>query len=147
MPTEFSEKPHFPHKLRGDEWYYNLKKCVQWVEDGMKPKDAIMSIFQLSLDGWKQWNKFYRADVEAGYTAKDSRLIKLYEELAKADGTLHHKLVKNSTEMALDGNTEMSKFLLERRCNYKKPSKEVEVSTKENTQFNINITESKPRDE
>lgn len=136
---------HHPNKLCGD-WKDDFEKCVEWVKDGVPPKDAIMSIFGISKRQYNNWIKFYEDDVEAGFDASVSRLIKLFDELKKYDGQLHHKLVKTSVNIALDGNVEMNKFLLERKYGYKKPSKELEIGTKEDTEFTFNLTQPKSKE-
>lgn len=137
---------HHPRKLN-DNWEENFEKCKKWVSDGVPVKDAVMSIFGITKMQYYNWLKYYESDVEAGFNASESRLIELIDALKKLDGKLHHKLAKNSVELALDGSVDMSKFLLERRYGYKKPSKEIEVGTKEDTSFTFNITQSKPKDD
>lgn len=137
---------HHPTKLYKN-WEENFEKCKKWVSDGVPVKDAVMSIFGITKMQYYNWLKYYESDVEAGFNASESRLIELIDALRKVDGKLHHKLAKNSVELALDGSVDMSKFLLERRYGYKKPSKEIEVGTKEDTSFTFNITQSKPKDD
>ena len=147
MPTANGDF-HQPLRLQKDKvWERGYRKCIQWVEDGMPGRDAVMAAFHIAEPTWYRWIEFYEKDVDAGFTAQESRLIKLINSIREADAELHHTLVANGVDMALDGNVDMTKFLLERRFGYKKPTKEVEVSAKKDAVFNIHITESKPKED
>ena len=66
-----------------------------------------------------------------------------------ADSDSERRLARRARELALDENTpntEMLKFLLERRHGYKKQTQQdVEIATKDDLNFNINIVDSKPQ--
>ena len=74
-------------------------------------------------------------------------MLDVYFTVLSADANSERKLTRKARELALDdNNTEMLKFLLERRHGYKKQTQqEVEVATKDDLNFNINIVDSKPK--
>ena len=137
---------HQPIRLLKD-YESNTKKVLESIDDGLPPKNAVMMVFGITSNQWYVWRKYVEEDLEDGFTEEDSPLIKLFMRMADHEEKLHQQLVSKAREMALDENTEMLKFLLERRFNYKKTSKnEVEHSTKEDTTFNINITNAEDKD-
>lgn len=128
-----------------DEKY---EKAIELAKDGVPAEDICMGVFGTSKRQFRNWIKYYQSDVEAGYDEEDSNLIKLLLGIAKEDLKLHRKLSKKGIDMALDGNSQMLQFLLKTRYGYAERSKsEVELSTEEDTNFNINIVESKPRED
>lgn len=127
----------------------NLDLVLYHINQGSSPIDAVMMIFGISRRTWFVWKRKYEEDIAKGWTRRDSNLILLIEEISKADLRTKARLEARAVIRAeTDESPDMLKFVLERRYGYvKKSKKDVEVGTKEDTTFNINITESKPRED
>ena len=148
MPVkEFSRKSgyHRPNTL-AKGYKANLKKAVKYIEeDGLKIHQAVSLAFGITQRTWNIWEKNAIEDLENGFTGTE--LLDVYFTVLSADANSERKLTRKARELALDdNNTEMLKFLLERRHGYKKQTQqEVEVATKDDLNFNINIVDSKPK--
>lgn len=146
---EFSPKSgyHRPNTL-AHGYKANLKKAVKYIEeDGLKIHQAVSLAFGITQRTWNIWEKNAIEDLENGFTGTE--LLDVYFTVLSADANSERKLTRKARELALDDvspNTEMLKFLLERRHGYKKQTQqEVEVATKDDLNFNINIVDSKPK--
>lgn len=136
---------HHPTAL-GDDYKGKVTKCAKYIkEDGMKVPEAAMLVFGISQSTFYRWKKEALDDFSDGRTGTPLQYV--IKELYKADVDSSRKLTRRARQLALDENEpniEMLKFLLERRYGYKKQSKkDVEVSTTDDFNFNINITDSK----
>ena len=147
MPTGHGDF-HHPRLLEKD-FDKNLEKCIKAVKDGLPPQNACVLVFGIHPDTFKNWYRWARDDLDAGFDETESNLIKLILALSKNDEKLHRRLIKTASKMAIDDESAtMLKFLLETRYDYTpKKRNEVELATKEDTTFNINIVESKPKDD
>lgn len=145
-----ADKP-FNSPAFGDEKEFDnrLDNALGYIKTGTSPEDAIRICFNISRDTWYKWKRKYLEEVADGWTRRTSRLVLLFEEISKADLKTKSRLEARAVHRAeTDESTDMLKFVLERRYGYvKKSKKDVEVGTKEDTTFNINITESKPRED
>ena len=144
---KFSRKSgyHRPNTL-AQGYKANLKKAVKYIEeDGLKIHQAVSLAFGITQRTWNIWEKNAIEDLENGFTGTE--LLDVYFTVLSADANSERKLTRKARELALDdNNTEMLKFLLERRHGYKKQTQqEVEVATKDDLNFNINIVDSKPK--
>ena len=139
-PNAFGDDTEFEKKL---------DNTLGYIDRGTSPADAVQICFGVSLPTYKVWKRKYLEDIAEGYTYHTSRLIKLMTKISQHDLKTKSRLEARAVHRAEhDDNPDMLKFVLERRYNYvKKQKKDVEVGTKEDTTFNINITESKPRDD
>lgn len=134
---------HEPYVLKR-EWKANMRKAIEYIqEDGLKVDKAVALAFGVHEKTWFKWQEYVREDEEKGF--KDTKLMQVYYGIIKANATGERRVARKAMDMALnDDNPEMVKFLLERRYDYKKTSaKEVEVATKDDLNFNINIVDSK----
>lgn len=143
---------HFPYALyRDNEYEEGKEEAIQAVKDGMTTVDAITIAFQIHKSQAYKWIQFAEEDLEKGFTRQESRLINLILCLASAELGLKRRLERRANDLALDPeetNVEMLKFLLERRHGYvKQTQNDIEVGTKEDTSFEINIVESEPLDD
>lgn len=141
---------HRPYALVNEiETRENTQEAIAMIKDGVPIADAVSAAFNVSPKRWYYWVKDAEEDIDKGY--KNTELIDLVLALTAADIKVHRKFSKRAQDLALDDeepSVEMLKFLMERRYGYKKTSsKEVEVSTPDDFNFNINITESKNKDE
>lgn len=132
--------PHQPFKLEVD-FEENLEKALNLIENGTNARDAVMIAFEITKETWYKWRKYYEEDVEDGFNNTASNLILLFEKISNADLTAKSNLEQRAYKRALTDETpDMLKFVLERRFDYiKKNKSDVEVGTKEDTTFNINI--------
>lgn len=149
MPKKKSiNQYHHPTAL-DHNYKKKTKKAVEYIkEDGMKVREAAMLVFGISYSTFSRWKKEALEDLTNGYTG--TQLQYVIRELYKADVDSGRKLTRKARELALDDeepNVEMLKFLLERRHGYRKQSKkDVEVSTADDFNFNINIVDSKKKE-
>lgn len=146
---EFSRKSgyHRPNAL-AHGYKTKLKRAVKYItEDGLKIEKAVSLAFGVSGRLWYVWQKQAREDEENGFSGTE--LLDVYHTLMAADSDSERRLARRARELALDENTpntEMLKFLLERRHGYKKQTQQdVEIATKDDLNFNINIVDSKPQ--
>lgn len=136
-------------KYNDKDYDHELEKCVEAVKDGLPPVNACMLVFGIHESTYSRWYRQVTEDIEAGFDETDSRMIRLILALSQNDQKLHKRLIKTATKMAIDDESAtMLKFLLETRYDYApKKKSEVELATKEDTTFNINIVESKKKDD
>lgn len=148
MPTPLGDF-HQPFLLNKSDFEEKLKKCVEAVEDGLPPANACRLVWGIIPRTYNRWYQQATEDMEAGFTASESNLIKLILALSGKDEKLHLRLIKTATKLAVDDESAtMLKFLLETRYDYStKKRSEVDIGTKEDITFNINIVESKPRED
>lgn len=141
---------HQPNRLLDKNGFSKkYERVIKHIKEGMSPEGAVRLVFGIVRSTWFEWKNHAEDDIKAGFTADESNLIKLYEGIAAADMRTRRRLEIKSVEMATDEepSIDMLKFLLERRYGYKKKSQQdVEVSTKDDFNFNVNIVESKPID-
>lgn len=134
-----------PKYMDDKDWPKYEKEIFECVELGMKPKHAFRSA---GLQGqlYYDWVRRFPKQIELGVT--DSPFIKFMLKLAKKSEVHHKALLKKGNEIALEGegNAKMIQYYLDTIYKYSK-KKEVEVGTAEDTSFNINIVESKPRED
>lgn len=140
---------HFPYALRRDhEYEEGLKQCVAAVNDGMTAMDAISMVFEVSPLSINQWFKWFEEDIDKGFTRKESRLINLFLTLGSKELNMRRKLERRANKLALDEentNTEMLKFLLERRHGYtKQTQKEVDVSVADDAPLTFEFVDMTP---
>ena len=146
MPKKKSANNFHNPKALGENYKAKTAKCVEYIkEDGMKVREAAMLVFGISYSTFSRWKKEAIDDLTDGWTGTPLQYV--IRELYKADVASGRKLTRRARQLALDEeepNVEMLKFLLERRHGYRKQSKkDVEVSTTDDFNFNINITDSK----
>ena len=148
MPTELGDF-HQPRALFDKNGFKEkLPKAVDAVRDGLPAREACMLVFGIGKESFKKWKKWYEDDVNAGFDETESNLIKLMKELSKEDISLHRRFTKTAVRIATEeDNVNMLQFMLKTRFGYSEKNKsEVELSTDEETNFQINIVESKPRE-
>ena len=147
MPTPHGDF-HHPKYLEKD-FDKNLEKCIKAVKDGLPPMNACVLVFGIHPETYKKWYTWARDDMDAGFDETESNLIKLILALSQNDERLHRRLMRTAQKMAIDDESAtMLKFLLETRYDYTpKKKSEVDIGTKEDTTFNINIVESKPKED
>lgn len=145
-----------PKKMPGNDFHEpitikkgyktQLKKAKQYIqEDGLRIEQAVALAFGVHEKTWFNWQRMVREDEEKGFTG--TRLMEVYYGLIQANAGGERKVSRKAMELVEEGNPEMVKFILERRFGYKKTSaKEVEVATKDDLNFNINIVDSKKED-
>lgn len=136
---------HQPHNLADNKNFAsNYEKAISYVKDGLSVKDTCIAVFGITDRTYRNWEKWAIDDIEAGFTADDSNLIKLIFGLSREDINLNRKLSKKAKEVALDGDVKMLQFLLKTRYGYTDKTKhDVKVSSNENMEFKINIVDSK----
>lgn len=146
---EFSRKSgyHRPNAL-AHGYKTKLKKAVKYVEeDNLKVDKAVSMAFGIRPRQWRRWEEMVVEDVNKGYSGTE--LMDVYFTLMEADGRCESKFTRKAGNLALEeDNVDMIKFILERRFGYKKQTqKEVEVATKDDLNFNINIVDSKKKED
>ena len=71
-------------------------------------------------------------------------MIRLFVKAGVGDAEFESRVLDVANKLMDDGDSSMVQFLMKTRLGYKSTSKkEVEVGTKEDTTFNINIVDSK----
>jgi len=141
--------PHEPKYLTGFDWKKNLEKAVSYIrDDGLKIPRAISLAFGCSENLWYKWRDWAIEDRKNGYTG--TNLLHAVTELCKADIDGERKFSRKARDLALDEtnpSVELLKFILERRYDYKKQTQqEVEVSSNDDWNFNINIVDTEKKD-
>lgn len=139
MVTKQGDFTH-PYKLEKD-FQANYEKAINYVKDGLTVKDSCIAVFGITDRTFRNWEKSAIEDLEAGFTAEESNLIKLIIGLSREDLELCRKLSKKAFDIALnDNDTKMIQFLLKTRYGYTdKTTHDVELSSKDDYSFNINI--------
>ena len=147
MVTKQGDFTH-PYKLEKD-FKANYEKSINMVKDGLTVKDSCIAVFGITDRTFRNWEKSAIEDLEAGFTADESNLIKLMMDLSKENIELCRKLSKKAFDMAINGdNANMVQFLLKTRYGYTDKTKHsFEVEEKEDFNFSINIVDAKPIDE
>ena len=113
-------------------------------ESGVKPIDAF-AYYGIPAWTYYKWREFYKKELKEGKT--DTPLIRLFKHCEKGDANLKVAVGKIAMDKIYnDGDAETMRFVMKHRLGYNN-KQEIEVSTPEDTTFNINIIESKPRDD
>lgn len=141
------DKFHEPRLLQGKNYRQNMQKVKEGIEDGLYPNEAVAAAFGCDKTRFSVWKRWALEDREAGYTG--TKLQKVVERILGWDIRNKRIYTRKANKIALeDENVDMLKFMLERRHGFKKESKkDVEVSTKDDLTFNLNIVDSKPEKE
>lgn len=140
---------HHPNNLNDNKGFNNnYDKAIGYVKDGLPVKEACILTFGITDRTFRNWEKWAIEDIEAGFTADESNLIKLMIGLLKEDLNLNRKLTKKAFEIALNENdTKMIQFLLKTRYNYSEKTKHEIEATNDNAPVTFNIVPMKPIDE
>lgn len=151
MPKENGE-PRYPNKLKMErtDFKKKLKRTIEDIEDGLPPADALILSFGIAdISTYRNWIKWAKEDIEQGFTEKDSRLIELILEIAKADAKLHKKLAHTAVRLAVeDYDSKMLQFLLKTRYGYTEKTKsKVELSNDEEAPVKFVFTDMTPNEE
>lgn len=149
MPTPMGDFHHPDKLVDSNDFKTKYAKAINYVSDGLPPQEACTLVFGVAKRTFRKWVEWAMEDIEAGFDESESNLIKLMIGLAQEDAKLHKRISETAISIAVDErNTQMIQFLLKTRFGYAEKSKsEVEVSTDDETNFNINIIESKPKDD
>lgn len=136
---------HHPHKLEKD-YEKKKKKILQAVKDGMKPRDACMMVLGIRRDTWQKWVRWCDDDLAHDFTRSESNLIDLMLSMASEQLELRRALERRANNLALhEDDTDMLKFLLERRHGYKKESKRnVDVEVKKDIPVKFEFVDMTP---
>lgn len=132
-----------PYMMDKPDWKDKEKKILEAVEKGLPTRNAFV---YAGLTKWlyDQWRKALYDDLENGVL--NTPFVKFMLKLFSKDEELHLQLIEKAREIALeDDNPKMVQYLLDSRYKYSR-KQEVEVSTAEDTTFNINIIESEQID-
>lgn len=143
MTVNEDRKPHYPYFFRED--YKNkLKAITEDIKKGMPIKNAF--IHQgVNENTFIKWQSFLREDWEDGF--EDTPFMNFMRNVAIAYEDAHSDLLGKAFQLADDGDSKMVMFLLKSLYGHNPNSKkEVELSTTEDTTFNINIVEPKKKD-
>lgn len=134
---------HHPYKLEKN-FNANYEKAIKMVRDGLPIKDTCIAVFGITDRTFRYWEKSAIEDLEAGFNETESKLIKLIKGLSEENIKLHAKLTKKALDIAInESNVNMIQFLLKTRFGYSdKTNHEVELNTKDDVKFNINIVNS-----
>ena len=134
-----------PKYMDDPNWDKYEAEIFECVELGMTPRHAFRAA-GLQYQMYHDWVRRFPGEIEQG--VRDSPFVKFMVKLSKKSEVLHKALLKKGNEIALDGdgNAKMIQYYLDTRYKYSK-KKEVEVGTADDTTFNINIVESKPRED
>ena len=148
LPNEYNSY-YTSQELYGTMQYYNLPNAIiGYVKDGLPVKEACILTFGITDRTFRNWEKWAIEDIEAGFTADESNLIKLMVGLLKEDLNLHRKLTKKAFEIALyDNDTKMIHFLLKTRYNYSEKTKHEIEANSDTAPVTFNIVPMKPIDE
>lgn len=145
MVTNQGDFTH-PYKLEKN-FQANYEKAINYVRDGLTVKDAYVSVFGISERTFRNWYNSALDDMEAGFTADESNLIKLIIGLSKEDAELNRKLSKKAFDIAInDGNVSMIQFLLKTRYGYSEKTKHEIEATNENAPITFNIVPMTPNE-
>jgi hypothetical protein len=136
---------HHPDRLCFD-YPEKKKQIIEAIKDGMTPKDATMMVVGITRGTWQNWVKYAEDDMSKGFTEEDSRLIDLMLSMASEELTLRRRLEKRANRLALyEDNTDMLKFLLERRHGYKKETKkDVDIEVKDEVPVKFEFVDMTP---
>ena len=123
--------------------------AVKYCKEGLPPKQAIELAFDVIIDSRKynEWFRYAMDDMEAGFDASESNLIKLFLALSKADNGLHKRLAKRAIDVAEDGNPVMLQFMLKTRYGYtEKTQTDIDITT-DDAPIAFNIVPMTPNEE
>lgn len=136
--------PHYFYKYYKS--YENLLENVKNdVRKGMRVKSAIIKNASISKHTAGYWYRDCVKELEDGKT--DTPLIRLFVQAGVGDAEFESRVLDVANRLMDEGDSSMVQFLMKTRLGYKSTSKkEVEMSTKEDTTFNINIVDSKKQE-
>lgn len=134
-----------PCKMDEEGWDKKEKEILECVELGMPPHRAF-KVGGLTTWLYYDWSRRMVVELEKG--VKDSPFVLFMLSILKKSEVFHKRLLQKGNEIALEGegNAKMIQYLLDNRYKYSK-KKEVEISTADDTTFNINIIDSKPKED
>ena len=134
-----------PRYLDAPDWDKREKEIMECVGLGMRPRAAFRAAGIPDVT-YTSWRKHFIEDLEKG--VRDSPFIKFMLRMAVKSEIHHKSLLSKANEIALegDGNAKMIQYLLDTKKKYAR-KQEVEVATSEDTSFQINIIDSKPKEE
>lgn len=126
--------------------YENLLENVHKdVKNGVELIDAIRLNAGVTRTAALQWRQAFIKELEDDKT--DTPLIRLFTSGLKGDAKLYRKVMKLVVDKAEEGDTNAMIYLAKHRLGYNSTKKqEVELSTKDDFSFNINIVDSKDND-
>ena len=137
VPTIFFSKQKSYEKL--------LENVKNDVRTGVELIDAIRLNACVTRAAALQWRAAFVKEIEEGKT--DTPLIRLFTNGLKGDAMLYRKVMGLVVSKAEEGNTDAMIYLAKHRLGYNSTKKqEVELSTKDDFSFNINIIDSKDND-
>ena len=138
---------HHPYRLEKN-FDENYKKAVEYAKKGVPARDIVMGIFNITIKQFYNWQDFYHDDVEHGFDASESKLIKLFDALKKEDTHLHMRLSETAVSMAIDDrNPVMVQFLLKTKYGYSEKTKQEIEFNNEDTPIKFEIVDMTPNDE
>ena len=139
QPTNLSDKKDFDKK-------YNA--AISYVKDGLTVQDTCIAVFGITDRTYRNWENWAIDDLEAGFTADESNLIKLMMGLLKEDINLNRKLTKKAFEIALNENdTKMIQFLLKTRYGYNEKTTHKIEAPNESAPITFQFVDMKPLNE
>lgn len=144
MELKEDKNPHYPIFFRTD-WKKKLEAIEADLRKGMPIKNAFIhqGVNPRTYDAWQ---RYLREDWENGF--EDTPFLSFMKKVAMIYEEVHADLMGKAFELAHDGDSQMVIFLLKSVYGHTPTRKsEVEMSTKEDTTFNINIIDSKPRED
>ena len=144
MVNKNRTQPHYPRFFQTD-FQKKLDAVCADVKKGMPIKNAFVhqGVNPRTYDSWKQMLK---EDWEDGFD--DTPLMRFMNHVAVAYEDAHSDLLGKAFDLADEGDGQMVMFLLKTLYGHNPNSKkEVELSTTEDTTFNINIVEAKKKDD
>lgn len=145
---DFQDEPELVPAYFHNKYKAYEKLCEEvpkLIKDtGIKVNDAL-AYFGINKHTYYSWKSAYLKELRDGKT--DTPLIRLYKACERGDADLKAAVGKIAMEKIYkEGDGETMRFVMKHRLGYNE-KKEVELSTAEDTSFNINIVESKPRDD
>jgi hypothetical protein len=137
LPADY-RPPHEPRLLADKlDREILLKKVKDGINCGLTASEAFVAAGG-SKHTFKDWLRFYREDVEDGYTG--TNLIMFIDELARADIQLHKRLLKAMWKKADEGDTRILMYLEDNRFGAANKRKNtLELDAKDDKAIEINI--------
>lgn len=146
MPTP-NNNPHLPNSFANKDLDSKLTQIKNRIDDGLEVWESVCEVIGIHKRQFYRWREYVEEDLEAGFTEEDSELIRFMMEVSKYDLASKRVFTSTAKQMALDGDADMLKFILERRYGMKKSSKnEVEVTGDEKKPVSFTIVDMKPNE-
>lgn len=123
--------------LKDEDTYTKLCDNVsEHVRKGMRISKAFNAC-GIQKRTYETWLKGYKDELKANKS--DTPLIRLFDNVYKADADLDKTLHALAMDRVLDGDEKMLHFLMKHRLGYNTQRTELELSNKGDTPFTVNI--------